>query len=277
MLYSLIKRVGLKSLLSHPSLFPKLIDLVLENDYNLANNIFLKISKSHQQLLSSKKLQQQDKLTNFLCDLHLQNHSVLNSGIYDEYNWMYSKVQGQIWLSRAWIWAIQSELGLNLIPQELFFIDPEKNKHVEYANFVHYIHRATYKIIEFKGIEPSFSVIYRNVIEDNRIFTPKIKIGNKPMVEFHAIELDGALNIRCCSLKPHACENYDFTANDNNLFVVARGMEEARHGEVRAVLPTVLFTFNYKDITRFKSNADYKDVMVFDMEHIDRFLYLYEP
>lgn len=277
MIFRIIARVGLKSLLSSPSSLLSSIDSLLLKDYKLCNQILLEISKSHQKLLASKKISQQDKLANFLCDLHLQNTSVLNSGIYDEYSWMYSKQNGQIWLSRAWMWAIQSELGLNLLPDELFFLKPEPNKHIEYSTFIHNIHRATYNIINFKGIQPSFSVIYRNVIEDNRVFQSRYSINKEPLIEYNAIKLDGALNIRCCSIKPHACENYDFSLNESNLFVVARGLEEVGIGQFKTALPTVLFTFNHKDITRFKSNAEYKDVLILDMDRFYKFIYLYEP
>lgn len=277
MIFRIIARVGLKSLLSSPTSLLSSIDSSLEKNYELGNHVLQEISKSHQKLLASKKLSQQDKLANFLCDLHLQNTSILNSGIYDEYSWMYSKHNGQIWLSRAWMWAIQSELGIKLLPDELFFLKPEPNKHIEYSTFIHNIHRATYNIMNFKGIQPTFSVIYRNVIEDNRVFKSKYSLTKEPMIEYNAISLEGVLNIRCCSLKPHACENYDFSVSENTLFVVARGMEEVAVGDIRNALPTVLFTFNHKDISRFKSNAEYKDVLVMDLDQFYKFIYLYEP
>src|SRR5574343_102702 len=146
MFLALINQTTFFSLLKSPSLLFSSFGLIFFRRAEKAKEIFLSVAKTNQEILKSKKLQQSDKLANFLCDLHLQNEVNLNSGIYDEYSWMFKRVKGKIWISLAWMWAIQAELGLDLLPKELFIISQTNNKHLRLADHIHYIHRATYNI-----------------------------------------------------------------------------------------------------------------------------------
>ena len=276
MFLNLLNRIAFKPLLSSPFLFLKSLGLLFHDNQDRANEIFLKVAQRHLEVLRSKKLQQTDKLLNFLCDIHLQNEPELNSGIYDEFSWMFTRKNGKIWVSLAWLWAIQAELGLNLLPSELFKIKLTKNKVLGLADQIHYIHRATYNILAHKGLKPTFSRVYRNTIIDDREIKTLSELARVPVVEYFDTVLDGVLNVRCCSIKPHGCENYDLSLNKNNIFVISKGMNEVSYMKSENVMPTILFTYQPLDWQRFKSTANYKDVLVLDGTQIELFFYLYE-
>lgn len=276
MFLNLVNRIAFKPLLNSPFLFLKSLGLLFQNDQDRANEIFLKVAKSHQEVLKSKKIQQTDKLLNFLCDIHLQNETELNSGIYDEFSWMFVRKNGKIWISLAWLWAIQAELGVKLIPKELFQIRHDKNKTLYHADQIHYIHIATYNILAYKGLKPTFSRIYRNVIIDDREIQILKSLTKVPAIEYFDIGLEGVLNVRCCSIKPHGCENYDLSVNQNEIFVISKGMNEVSYMKSENVMPTILFTHHPLDWQRFKSTVNYKDVLVLNTTQIELFFYLYE-
>jgi hypothetical protein len=276
MFLSFVERITMKHLLKSPLIFLSSLELLFESNVEEANRLFLSVAKHHQKVLKSKKIQQTDKLVNFLCDLHLQNEVELNSGVYSEYSWMYSTQKGKIRLSRPWIWAIQAELGLELIPNELLLFNNINHPYMRFSELIHFIHLATYNILAYKNLKPSFSLIYRNVIKDDRELTLIGSLSKTPVIEFYQINLDDYLNTRCCSIKPHGCENYDFSISQNDLFVVARGMNEAGYGQFQNVMPTIVFSMQHMDLQRFKSTASYKDVLFLGKTQIESFIYLYE-
>lgn len=276
MFRALYQRVGFSALSQRPALWPKTFLMFFTQSPRFANEIYEKVVSSHREVFKRKNITQIDKITDFLCAMHLRNESELKSERYRDLDWICKEDKGGVRVTRAWIDAIQQEIGLELIPKDLLRISSEKNAIRVLYETIHYIHKATYNVLRYKEIPVSLTMIFRNALCVNEKVTLKGEISEFPVVEFDQIEVTGILNTRCCSIKPHGCENYDFDLRQRTKFVIARGMDEKEYMNYECVMPTILYTLHEKDFNRFKGNASHQEIITVAGEQLWDFFFLYE-
>jgi hypothetical protein len=67
--------------------------------------------------------------------------------------------------------------------------------------------------------------IYRGAAESGAIYNEEASL-EKFSVENDWEKLDGVIHVRCFSLKPHACESYDFDYRRRIYFQAARSLKD---------------------------------------------------
>jgi hypothetical protein len=280
-----MKRIGgMSQLAKHLNLWPSALKWLLLRNKNSLQYIYDQVVSSHINTLKSKEIKQIDKIIDFLCCLHLRDKDSLKSGRFKDFDWMFSNSKNGITLSRAWIKAIQKEYKISLIPDQLLDIPKiiDNRRHV--IDTIHYIHQATYNILSYKNIEPTYNLIFRNTVNIEKSIYSKYKdhilsadrtLSKFPIYEYDKVKLE-TFNIRCCSIKPHGCENYDFNFNKSYKFVISRGMDEKSYVETECVMPTILYTLQEKNLRRYKGNADINDVIFIAGDDLMNFFEMYE-
>lgn len=273
---SLIYHIGFWHIARRPSLWYNTFRTIGATDTTHANKVYEKIVDVHRSVYRSKITTQKEKILDFLCALHLQEEQELLNDRYKELSWCYEIRNGKVWMSLAWMDAIQRELQLSLIPEALFRISTKTQGVKEIAEVIHYMHLATYNIMAYKGLIPSLKLVFRNAVHLDKDLKLVGKLPHMPVIEYDTVKLGGSLNYRACSLKPHGCENYDLDRRMHLKFVIARGMDEKEYSNFECVMPTILYTLHEKMLARFKSAANLEDVIVISGESLRNFLYLYE-
>lgn len=166
-------------------------------------------------------------------------------------------------ISRLWMAACEQEFSVQLVAPELLAARPIPQDNQDYADFIHQLHRTTYRLLPLAGLTPTLSSIYRGAVPLSDPLQLKGELGKFPQMDFTEARFGKDSHVRCCSLAPHACENYDLTPPRAAYFVLGRGMEDVGADEA-CVLPTVLFTVNAKVPNRFKGSAEHLIVLAQD-------------
>ena len=266
---------GFKEILKNPRIWTLTCSVFTTQNSHKANKVYEYFVEKHKKKLKTMENKQADKMIDFLCAVHLRDELSLKSGRYDNLSWMFKTTKLGIFVTRAWIDAIQQDLNISLIPKKLLEI-PLKNDMRYVLETIHYIHLATYNIINYKGLVPSYGLIFRNIIQTDSEIPLKGWISKSPFFELEQVKIQNVLNIRCCSIKPHGCENYDLEIKENRVFVLARGMDEAGFNQFECVMPTILYTLHPNSRSRFKSTAPMDQVITISGEDLHRFFFLYE-
>ena len=277
MLRSLFLRVGMLEICKRPLLWPKLISVLLTQQPHAAREVYNSIVTHHRSQFRLKQPKQADKVIDFLCSLHLREESFLQSDRYQELNWICKSTRQGTRVTRAWIDAIQQELNLSLIPKELLQIQRKTSKILNLCETIHYIHQATYNIMKYKQVAPSYSMIFRNAIHPQQeLVMLNQELTQLPQIEYDKIKVGTDWNTRCCSIKPHGCENYDFDMRISRKFVIARGMDEKDYNNYECVMPTILYTLHERYSYRFKGNVSRDQIITVSGAQLHEFFFLYE-
>jgi hypothetical protein len=123
----------------------------------------------------------------------------------------------------GWMDAIQRVCNFQLIAPGLLTVEKQRFDNVWFAERVNNIHLTTYKILERMNLPLTLTNIYRGALESNAVYNEDASLENYKL-EMEKWKIDGVVHIRCYSLKPHACENYDFDYKKRLYFHVARGL-----------------------------------------------------
>ena len=178
-------------------------------------------------------------------------------------------------LSRPWMAACQQELGLNLVLPELLTVRKLPSTNQDYADYVHAVHRTTYNLIKLASLKFTMESVYRGAVSHTEELTIRGQLAPYPIFDVLEEVYDNERHIRCCSIKPHACENYDITPVRSHYFVLGRAMEEIGTSEA-CVLPTVLFSTNSKVPNRYKGNTEQTQLLIMGEDRMKVFFRLFE-
>lgn len=277
MLRNVLSYCGSKYLMKTPTLWPHLSSVVSNQGTQEANDLIKRVVDRHMQTLESKDLPASYFIEDFLFDLHFNRPTEPHSEVIEALSFMIERTNGKVRITRAWLEALQNKLNLNWFPTELFRIPYRYLDNRYYAEQIHRIHKATYNILEARQVIPTLRLIYRNAVKDDEEIALKGKLSTYTVLENMEAKLEGVPNIRCCSLKPHACENYDFDFRRKSVVIIARGMDEENAMSQFVALPTVLFTRHGLNYARYKSNLEANYLIVLDTERLYTFFYLFEP
>lgn len=261
----------------YPSLYPSLLKLTHSRDKEISANCFNYIVSKHIETLSKTPGLSKEQLLDLLIASYFRyplSGSLKN--FLSQFSNIFQIANNSIRLSRSWISAIQAYTETPLFPQQLFALSPGTWTSNDYAAHIHYIHQATYNILHYKKITPTLQLIYRNSLRDSPEVTLKGTLTKFPVTEYDTSYINKAKNIRCCSIKPHACENYDFDYNSKSLFVLLRGMDDVGNN-IECVLPTVLFTFHHFPVYRYKGNVQPEELLLVNHPQLRSFFWLFEP
>lgn len=176
-------------------------------------------------------------------------------------------------ISRLWMAACEQEFAVQLVAPGLLTVRPLPKNNQDYADIIHNLHRTTYSLLPLAGLTPSFSSLYRGAIPKSDPLQLKGELGKFPQMDYTEIRLGSESHVRCCSLTPHACENYDLTPPRASYFVLGRGMEDVGADEA-CVLPTVLFSTNAKVPNRFKGSSE--NLILLAQDRLKVFFRLFE-
>jgi len=176
-------------------------------------------------------------------------------------------------ISRLWIAACEQEFTLKLVAPELLTVRRLPQSNQEFADIIHNVHRTTYGLLPLAGLTPTLSSLYRGAVPNSDPLQLKGELGKFPQMDYTEARLSNESHVRCCSITPHACENYDLTPPRDAYFVLGRGMEDVGADET-CVLPTVLFTTNTKVPNRFKGSSEH--LIVLTQDRLKVFFRLFE-
>lgn len=189
---------------------------------------------------------------------------------------IFTEKGGKLHITRTWIAAVQQYFGINIIPEALLKIPVDYCDNNYYAEHIHAIHMATYKVLQLTQRPFTLKSVYRGALTDDTPLTLKGKLTAFPNIEEFYKTIDLVKHYRGCSFKPHACENYDIMIKANHQVVVAQGVDIINFMET-VVVPTVLLsTFKFNP-SRYKSTFDSSLLHVIDSkDQYDKLLYLFE-
>lgn len=117
--------------------------------------------------------------------------------------------------------------------------------------------------------------MYRGIFPLDDPITISISLSQKPHLEWEELSVNGTSTTRCCSIKPHACENYDFDPRRGIHFVLARGMD-IDGTKTDCVMPTVLFSVHEIPKDRYRGNAEPEHILLINKRKMNEFFYLFE-
>lgn len=176
-------------------------------------------------------------------------------------------------ISRTWMAACEQEFTLHLVDPHLLSVNLLPGDNRDFAYYIHHLHRTTYRLLPLAGLPPTLNNVYRGAVPNNDQLQLRGGLGRQPLVDYVEVKIERDKHLRCCSLTPHACENYDLVPPATTYFVLGRGMEDVGASEA-CVLPTVLFTTNTKVPSRFKGNAE--QLLVLSQDRLKAFFRLFE-
>jgi hypothetical protein len=282
MLGTLIKYVGRPALTRSPIFWPTSLKLLVRASPTDVASIYNQVLATNRELFQKADWSSFPNLKDTITSLLLTSY--LREPLTDEIKTTLSQlpipifsIKGQeIEILPVWIDAIQKELSIDIFPQELFhFTTPSVSVRL-YAERIHYLHKATYAALKLGNKKFTLRNIYRGAIASDEVVDIKTELSNKLMLERDETKIGGYKNIRVCSLKPHACENYDFDTRRIVKVIIARGMDESG-SQLICALPTVMFTIHDKAKDRYKGNIDSLSLHTINRKGMDKFFYVFQP
>lgn len=282
MLPTLIKYVGRTTLTGNPPLWSSCLKLMASRSDLEATHIYNRILNNHRDSFHKADWTGFNNLKDTFSDLLLTSY--LREPITDEVKNTLAQFPIQIFtinnqdlhIHPVWIDTLQQELSIDIFPQEIFQLKKPSYDTRYYGERIHYLHRATYAALKLRNKKFTLRNIYRDAIASDELVNIKSNLTKRLMLERDEAEIDGFKSLRVCSIKPHACENYDFEVRKRVRVILGRGMDDLGH-QVVCTLPTVLFTIHEKAQDRYQGNIDSFSLNIINRKGMDKFFYLFQP
>ncbi|CAG9319484.1 unnamed protein product [Blepharisma stoltei] len=276
MLRALLRHTGSKPLIRSPLQWSNIARLIFSQDHSLANQIYNSVVEKHKKSFQKLNLKQHDRIIDLIISAYMKEpaNEALKSRLTD-FQGIFEENEGRLRISRAWIDAIQQETKIKLFPDRLLKIPDRNLDNRHYAEIIHNMHTAAYNIMTYKKLEPTMNFFYRGIFPVHDKLELKGNLGDKLRLENDEIKIKDEVHIRCCSIKPHACENYDFDPTPNVTFIIARGMDDNGKQSI-CVMPTVLFSVHDLPKFRYKGNAEPDSIFLVNKAKLKEFFYLFE-
>lgn len=282
MLGTLIKYVGRPALARSPIFWPTSLKLLVSTSPIDVASIYSRVLSNNRELFHKADWSGFPNLKATITSLLLTSY--LREPLTDEIKATLSQlpipifsIKGQeIDILPVWIDALQKELSIDIFPPELFQFQIPSVDARSYAERIHYLHKATYAALKLGNKKFTLRNIYRGAVASDEVVDIKTELSNKLKLERDETKIHGYKNIRVCSLKPHACENYDFDTRRNIKVIIARGMDE-QGSQLICALPTVMFTIHDKAKDRYKGNIDSLSLHTINRKGMEKFFYVFQP